>query len=65
MAALRAAVLIFLTLMLQCSSQLKTESDSILSLLTSLNELVSYVEGNAKNLNLDGLFGLRIVEGRN
>lgn len=41
----------------------KSSRDDLQAVLTALDKLVTYYQKNYKYLNLDGLFGLRVIEG--
>ncbi|XP_005094546.1 uncharacterized protein LOC101856725 [Aplysia californica] len=60
MAAWAAVVLLLLS---GISVQSELDSD-IHGVLSAIDKLVSYFKVNVQNLNLDGLFGLRVVEGQ-
>ena len=44
------------------STPLKTDED-ILKVLNALDHLLTYLNSNLLSLNLDGLFGVRVIEG--
>lgn len=60
-----AVVYVFALFLFLPLAKMKNVDDYLSAVLKSIDKLIDFYEIDYRNLNVDGLFGLRVLEGKN